>query len=74
MAIVDGPVPKFSQLADILRARITSGELPTGTPIPSEYDLEQEYGLARGTIRKAIGVLREEKLIVTVHGKGSYVA
>jgi DNA-binding GntR family transcriptional regulator len=42
--------------------------------IPPEKELEQMYGLARGTIRKAIGTLRDGGLIITVRGKGSYVA
>jgi DNA-binding GntR family transcriptional regulator len=33
-----------------------------------------EYGISRDTVRKAMDVLREEGLAVTVQGKGSYVA
>jgi GntR family transcriptional regulator len=72
--IKDGPEPKYRQLAAILRERIRSGDLAPGDPVPSETELEQTYDLARGTIRKAIAVLREEGLIVTTKGKGSWVA
>ncbi|GAA1794283.1 hypothetical protein GCM10009735_27840 [Actinomadura chokoriensis] len=72
--ITDGPVPKYAQLASILRRRIESGALAPGDPIPSETALEGEFGLARGTIRKAVAMLREEGVIVTTRGKGSYVA
>ncbi|WP_245868320.1 GntR family transcriptional regulator [Actinomadura meyerae] len=72
--IKDGPVPKWRQLADRIAARIESGELAPGDPIPSETALEAQYALARGTIRKAIAALREEGVIVTTRGKGSYVA
>jgi len=72
--ISDGPVPKYAQLAGILRRHIKSGALAPGDSIPSETALEAEFGLARGTIRKAIAVLRDEGTIVTTHGKGSYVA
>jgi DNA-binding GntR family transcriptional regulator len=61
------------QVANILRARIESGELLPDRPVPSESQLQQEFGVARGTARKAIGVLREEGLVVTVMGRGSYV-
>jgi GntR family transcriptional regulator len=71
--IKDGPEPKYAQLAAILRERIRGGELAPGDPVPSETELEQEYELARGTIRKAIAVLRDEGLIVTTKGKGSWV-
>lgn len=70
--IADGPTPKYQQLAAILRERLAGME--AGDPVPSEHELEQEFGLARGTIRKAITVLRDEGLIVTTRGKGSYVA
>jgi DNA-binding GntR family transcriptional regulator len=33
-----------------------------------------EHGISRDTVRKAMDVLREEGLAVTVQGKGSYVA
>ena len=41
--------------------------------MPSEKTLMQEYGLAHGTVRKAIAVLREEGLVQTTPGWGSYV-
>ena len=61
------------QVANILRGRIESGVLLPDRPVPSESQLQQEFGVARGTARKAIGVLREEGLVVTVMGRGSYV-
>ena len=61
------------QVANILRELIESGELLPDRPVPSESQLQQEFGVARGTARKAIGVLREEGLVVTVMGWGSYV-
>jgi DNA-binding GntR family transcriptional regulator len=65
------PVAPWKQLAAILRDRITSGEL-TGR-MPSERTLTQEYGLAHGTVRKAIAQLRDEGLVETVAGLGTYV-
>lgn len=68
------PVPLAVQLANVLRARIESGELPKGEKIPSESRLQQEYGVSRGTAREAVKRLRDEKLVVTVQGRASYVA
>jgi GntR family transcriptional regulator len=65
--------PVYVQVADILRARIESGQLLPDRPVPSETQLQQEFGVARGTARKAIAVLREQGLVVTVMGRGSYV-
>ncbi|MFD8258690.1 GntR family transcriptional regulator [Streptomyces griseoluteus] len=65
--------PKWEQIADMLRERITSGELASRTLI-SEVQLEAEFGVARGTVRKATAALRDEGLIVTTPGMGSFVA
>ncbi len=69
----DSATPVYVQLADILRERIASGQLAPDTPLPSENSLLQEFGVARGTARKAIRILRDEGIVVTVRGKGSYV-
>jgi DNA-binding GntR family transcriptional regulator len=68
----DLPEPPYRQLAAILRGQIERGEL-TGR-LPGEKTLMQEYGLAMGTVRKAVKLLRDEGLIVTTPGWGSYVA
>jgi GntR family transcriptional regulator len=70
----DSPTPVYQQLAGILRAQIESGELAPGRPIPSELTLMQTYGLGRDTVRRVIGILRDEGLIFTVPHRGSYVA
>jgi DNA-binding GntR family transcriptional regulator len=66
-------VPLYRQLAAIIRARIESGELARLDPLPSESTLEQEFGLGRDSVRKALAVLREEGLIFTIQARGSYV-
>jgi DNA-binding GntR family transcriptional regulator len=68
----DAGPPPWLQLAAILRDRIRTGAL--AGRLPSEKTLGQEYGLAIGTVRKATRALREEGLIVTVRGWGSYTA
>ncbi|RPK93784.1 winged helix-turn-helix domain-containing protein [Streptomyces sp. ADI98-10] len=65
--------PKWQQVADTIRERITDGTLPP-LALVSEVQLEAEFGVARGTVRKATAALREEGLIVTTPGLGSFVA
>lgn len=70
----DSATPIWQQLASLIRDRIRDGTYPPGRILPSEVQLEQEHQVARGTIRKAIGQLRDEGLVQTVPGKGTYVA
>ena len=67
----DLPVPAWRQVAAILRQRIADGELTRWHP--GERYLATDLGVAVGTVRKAIAQLRDEGLIDTVHGRGSYV-
>lgn len=55
--------PLHAQVAGDLRTRILGGELPTGSPIPSEAQLCAQFGASRGTIRSALATLRREGLI-----------
>jgi GntR family transcriptional regulator len=65
-------VPSYRQLADQLRARITSGEIAPREPLPSITYIRQETGLAVGTIRAAIAVLTEEGSAYVVPGRGTF--
>ncbi|MFJ6675632.1 GntR family transcriptional regulator [Actinosynnema sp. NPDC091369] len=71
--IVDGPKPKHAQLRDILR-RMAEQELPPGSPIPSERDLAQQYGVSRITVRAAVGQLVAEGLLTRAKGRGTFTA
>ena len=61
-----GPVPAYQQVADVIAARIEAGELEVDGPIPSEETMRQEYGVSRGTVRRAVEELRERGLGYTV--------
>ena len=65
--------PVYKQIADRLRVAITSGAYEPGELLPSEHELSAEYGVARGTARQAIMLLRNEGLIDAVHGLGCFV-
>lgn len=69
----EGPVPPYMQVANALRERIQSGQIPPGRRIPSLVELEAEFGVARDTLRKAVKVLKDEGLVETVSGMGVYV-
>jgi GntR family transcriptional regulator len=67
------PTPLYVQLAAILREQITSGELAPDAPLPSESYLQQEHGVSRVTVRKAVELLRNEGLVYTLPQRGTYV-
>jgi GntR family transcriptional regulator len=66
-------VPLYRQLADILRSRIDSGTYAPGKLLPSETHLQQEFELARDTVRAALDILRDEGRVRTYPGRGTSV-
>jgi len=73
MTIEYGPVPRYAQLAAILRAQIHAGELPPDHPIPSKRTLREQYGVSGQTVDKAVAILKGEGLVHTVPGLGIFV-
>jgi GntR family transcriptional regulator len=67
----DSPTSLYEQLATILRGQIERGEL-TGR-VPSAKTLAQTYEVAVGTAERALGLLREDKLIRSAMGRGHFV-
>jgi GntR family transcriptional regulator len=68
-----GAVYEYVQVADHIAARITAGELPPDTRLAGERDLAAEYGVALGTIRRALLELRDRGLVVTLPSKGTFI-
>ncbi len=68
------PVPLYSQLKDLLRARILDGTYPALSRMPSESELGAAFAVSRITVRQALGDLQKEGLIFKIHGKGTFVA
>jgi DNA-binding GntR family transcriptional regulator len=61
--------PVWRQVANDISARIADGTYP----LPAEEELASEYGVARLTVRRALGELRKRKLIKTLCRHGSAV-
>ncbi|WP_121095841.1 GntR family transcriptional regulator [Roseinatronobacter ekhonensis] len=66
--------PLHQQLRDLMLARIESGEWSPGTFLPSETRLAEEYGVAVGTLRKALLDMAAEGLVLRRQGKGTVVS
>lgn len=67
-------VPIYEQLMDQIKNEIIEGRLISGTALPSVRTLSGELKISALTVKKAYDRLEEEGFIVTVHGKGSFVA
>ncbi len=67
-------VPKYFQLASILRQKIEDGEWEPRSPIPSERQLEVLYNISRTTIREAINSLVQQGYLYREHGRGTFVS
>lgn len=65
---------RYHQIADELRARVTSGEYAAGRLLPSESELSAEFGASRVTVRKALELLRDGGLVDARQGFGWFVA
>lgn len=62
-----------SEVSGLLRREIMGGALMRGDRLPSERALSERYGVARGTVREALGRLVEEGLVEVRPGSGAYV-
>lgn len=66
-------VARYLQLGTLFRRRVETGEWPVGEQIPTVDDLAQECGVAKLTIRQALGLLEQDGLIERFRAKGTFV-
>ncbi len=68
--------PRFNKAqaaAAKIEERIRGGEWPPGTPLPGERALAEQYKVSYMTMRQAIKILADKKLLLREHGSGTYV-
>lgn len=70
---IDNRVPRYLQVASILRRRIREGQWAVGARIATLEELEREFGVARVTVRQAIELLQGEGLVKSFQGRGTFV-
>ena len=68
-----GPVLAWRQVADYIEALINAGTLAPDARLPGERALAEEYGVAVGTIRRAILELQRHGMVITVPSQGTFV-
>lgn len=69
----DERLPLYQRLRDEIAARIAAGDWLPGELIPTEAELTQRYGVATGTVRKAVDTLVNEGLLQRRQGRGTFV-
>ncbi|OJF98444.1 FadR/GntR family transcriptional regulator [Pararhizobium antarcticum] len=78
-----GPAPKaergksvrlVDRVVEQLRERIRSGNYPADSRLPGEHELASIMGVSRPIIRDALGQLREEGLVYSRQGAGTFVS
>ncbi|MCH4560645.1 MULTISPECIES: GntR family transcriptional regulator [Mesorhizobium] len=63
-----------SRIAVSLREKVEAGSLPAGFKFPAEATLAKQIGVSRPTLREAIRILAEERVLEVRHGVGTFVA
>ena len=64
----------YYEVQHTIAQRISRGEYPPGSQLPSESELSRELGVSRVTVREALRVLAQENLLVKAQGRGTFVA
>ena len=65
---------EWQRVAALVEQQIASGVLPPGAMLMNERAMAAEYGVAIGTVRRAVRDLRDRGLVVTLPAKGTFVA
>lgn len=67
-------VPIYEQIVDVVKTQIRKGELKEDENLPSVRMLAKDLKISALTVKKAYDALEEEGFVITIHGKGSFVA
>lgn len=66
--------PKYLQIVDAFTNNISLGNFKMNAKMPSINGLSEEFYLSRDTVEKAYKILKDRKIIISVRGKGYYIA
>ena len=69
-----GPVARYRQVAAFIQSAVQSGDLKSGDALPTEAQLSDYMNVSVDTIRAALQLLRDNDVVVTSQGIGSFIA
>lgn len=61
------------EIVDVVLGRIIDGQYAAAVLLPKEEALQEEFGIARGTVREALRALEERGVVSVKHGRGATV-
>jgi GntR family histidine utilization transcriptional repressor len=67
-------LPAYEQVKAFIKAQINLGAWRPGDAVPSEAALQQQFGISRMTVNRALRELVVEGLVTRVRGSGTVVA
>ena len=65
---------EWQRVAARIEAEIAGGTLPPGAMLRGERAMAEQYGVAIGTVRRAVKDLRDRGIVVTLPHKGTFVS
>ena len=66
--------PIYEQIVEQIKGKIIQGTMKQEEMLPSVRSLSKDLRISALTVKKAYDTLEQEGFVVTVHGKGSFVA
>lgn len=66
--------PLYEEVRQRITQALAAGEWKSGQLIPSEIELARQFGVSKGTVRRALDDLVAEKILVRRQGRGTFVA
>ena len=66
-------LPLSEETANRIVEKIRSGEFAAGVRLPSEFELGDEFGVSRGTVREAVKLLVSKNVLEIRPAKGTFV-
>ncbi|MEM1484286.1 GntR family transcriptional regulator [Oscillospiraceae bacterium PP1C4] len=66
--------PLYQQLVEVIKGKITTGELKENDRLMTEVELSNQYNISRITVRKAMELLVDEDIVIKKQGIGTFVA
>ena len=72
--LTPNPLPAYEPVKAFVKTQISCGHWRPGDAVPSEAALQQQFGLSRMTINRAVKELAVEGLVTRIQGSGTVVA